>query len=66
MKYLETIVLLIFYVFILILWVLAITSLVLALRYNNDMMLLLSIFYAFWSLTWTVLAVFITLLKKHL
>lgn len=66
MKYIELIVLIIFYILVVILWGISTMSLVIAIKSNNDVLMLLSGFYLILSVIWTGLAIFLTMLKKHL
>lgn len=66
MKYIELIVLIIFYILVVILWCISTMSLVIAIKSNNDILMLLSGFYLILSVIWTGLAVFLTMLRKHL
>lgn len=66
MKYIELIVLIIFYILVVILWGISTMSLVIAMKTNNDVLMLLSGFYLILSVIWTGLAVFLTMLRKHL
>lgn len=66
MKYIELIVLIIFYILVVILWCISTMSLVIAIKSNNDVLMLLSGFYLILSVIWTGLAVFLTMLRKHL
>lgn len=66
MKYIELIVLIIFYILVVILWGISTMSLVIAIKSNNDVLMLLSGFYLILSVIWTGLAVFLTMLRKHL
>ena len=64
MKYLELIALIIFYILVVILWGISTMSLIIAIKSNNDILMLLSGFYLILSLIWTGLAVFLTLLRN--
>lgn len=66
MKYIELIVLIIFYILVVILWGISTMSLVIAIKSNNDVLMLLSGFYLILSVIWTGLAIFLTILRKHL
>lgn len=66
MKYIELIVLIIFYILVVILWGISTMSLVIAIKTNNNILMLLSGFYLILSVIWTGLAVFLTMLRKHL
>lgn len=66
MKYLELLTLIIFYILVVILWGISTMSLVIAIKSNNNILMLLSGFYLILSVIWTGLAVFLTMLRKHL
>lgn len=66
MKYLELIALIIFYILVVILWGISTMSLIIAIKSNNNILMLLSGFYLILSVIWTGLAVFLTMLRKHL
>ena len=66
MKYLELLTLIIFYILVVILWGISTMSLIIAIKSNNNILMLLSGFYLILSVIWTGLAVFLTMLRKHL
>lgn len=66
MKYLELIALIIFYILVVILWGISTMSLIIAIKSNNNILMLLSGFYLILSVIWTGLAIFLTMLRKHL